>query len=106
MCQGGSLATMIFQQMASPMSRVYTDRQAFDWALDVARAVARCHQDKPRVVHRDLKQVCVIRVCVDVEPGVQHVMDTGSALTRVWYIGIVSRHIIIQTMLVRRRMSC
>ena len=35
--------------------KLYTDKQALTWAVDIARAIACLHSKSPLVIHRDLK---------------------------------------------------
>ena len=53
--QGGNLTQMICRQMASPVTRLYSDHDAWRWLLDLARGLAFLHSREPAIIHRDVK---------------------------------------------------
>ncbi|GAX73164.1 hypothetical protein CEUSTIGMA_g617.t1 [Chlamydomonas eustigma] len=54
LCKGGSIAKKVYKQMTE-YSKVYTDLEAIDWMLDIARGLDYLHSLSPPVAHRDVK---------------------------------------------------
>eukprot|EP00200_Dunaliella_tertiolecta_P006473 CAMPEP_0202342260 /NCGR_PEP_ID=MMETSP1126-20121109/2900_1 /ASSEMBLY_ACC=CAM_ASM_000457 /TAXON_ID=3047 /ORGANISM="Dunaliella tertiolecta, Strain CCMP1320" /LENGTH=550 /DNA_ID=CAMNT_0048933189 /DNA_START=45 /DNA_END=1697 /DNA_ORIENTATION=+ len=52
---GGTLKSKVSKQMLSPSNTVYSNKQALEWMLQLAEALAYLHSANPKVIHRDLK---------------------------------------------------
>jgi len=60
MCRGGTLRTLVQDQMITVNRELYSLRMALEWSLQIAEALWYLHRRKPPVVHRDLKLENVI----------------------------------------------
>ena len=56
------MANMLYKQMQSPMSQVYSDYQAFSWLYDVADALRAINGKQNLYIHRDLKKENIMLV--------------------------------------------
>lgn len=52
---GGTLKAVVTQQMSDPSRSLYSDAQALEWLIQIAKGLRYLHQAKPRVIHRDVK---------------------------------------------------
>ena len=52
--QEGTLQQLLYRQMVA-RSRMYSNEQALEWALQIASGVEHLHSLSPMVIHRDLK---------------------------------------------------
>jgi len=66
---GGTLKSMVSKQMLTPNNTVYTDKQALQWSLQLAEALAYLHSAIPMVIHRDLKLENVLLTSEEQTPG-------------------------------------
>lgn len=51
----GTLKAIVLKQMCQNRRRLYTNLQAMEWFLQLAKGLRHLHTSKPRVIHRDLK---------------------------------------------------
>jgi serine/threonine protein kinase len=63
--QEGTLSRKICTQMANPTAKCYTEEQALQWSLDVARALQFLHAQSPPIIHRDVKHGNVLLTTED-----------------------------------------
>ena len=50
-------------QMMEPLRKKWSDKEAVQWSLQLAKAVAYLHSRSPLVIHRDLKLENVLLRC-------------------------------------------
>ncbi|GIL78806.1 hypothetical protein Vretifemale_8236 [Volvox reticuliferus] len=67
LCEVNTIRDLITQSMTSGR-RVYKEKQAYVWLLQVASALAHLHNQKPPVIHRDIKPDNVL-LCRDYSDG-------------------------------------
>lgn len=79
LCPGGSLRDLVFKQMTSPHSRLYSKRDALKWSLDLAKALTYLHDAKPKVIHRDLKLDNVLLSARNTSQATAKLADFGLA---------------------------
>lgn len=52
---GGTLQSVLMDQMAKPHYRTYNDETALRWCHQLARGLRYLHSSRPMIIHRDLK---------------------------------------------------
>lgn len=53
--EGGSLESLVTEQMVTPHRRVYSEEDALLWLTDISQALSYLHARDEPIVHRDLK---------------------------------------------------
>ncbi|GMH45326.1 hypothetical protein BSKO_13283 [Bryopsis sp. KO-2023] len=74
---GGTMKSVVMSQMGSGAGRAYTDIQAIDWLVEVAKGLRYLHTSKPKVIHRDIKLENILLKETDAGEVVAKLADFG-----------------------------